>query len=60
MSTGEIVLLSTISSNKTPVVYKLNDHSILIKMGERVEKFKLFEHDDLVEKEYYFYTTTDK
>jgi hypothetical protein len=53
-------LLSTLSSNKKPVVYKLNDHSILIKMGLRVEKFKLFEHDDLVEKEYYFYTTTDK
>lgn len=29
-------------------------------MGERVEKFKLFQHDDLIEKEYYFYTTTDK
>lgn len=29
-------------------------------MGERVEKFKLFEHDDLIEKEYYFYTTTDR
>lgn len=53
---GEVRALQTLSSEHEPSVYKLNDHNIAIKLGQRIEKFSLLKTGELVDKEFYFYT----
>lgn len=54
---GSINQLATFQASEKPTIFKLNDHGLAIKIGERMEKFGLFKQDDLVEKQYYFYTS---
>jgi hypothetical protein len=49
------VQLAVLDCPVLPAVYKLNDHAILLRAGERTMRYQLVEDDDLKEKEYYFY-----
>ena len=53
---GETKLLASYQEQQEPLVYKLNDHKLAIKFGDKIERFSLLEEDELPEKEFYFYT----
>lgn len=60
LENGEVVQLATLPSPTAPAIYKLNEHSILLKSGDRVQRFHLLEDDDTAEKQYYFYTVGEQ
>lgn len=55
LESGEVVQLGVLECPSIPAVFKLNDHSILLRSGERTQRFQLLAEDDSREKEYYFY-----